>query len=158
MKKIQNAGLDEIRNLGFRISRLLSPGFVVYLSGDLGTGKTTFSKFIINSLIPKTEVSSPSFSIMNVYRSPNLDIVHCDFYRIKNVHDIQELCIEDFLETSALVIEWPKAGIMLHPNIEIELEFGNQKDTRNVRFTFPSAEDQRQIEKILNMGKRESPT
>ncbi|MCK9254827.1 MAG: tRNA (adenosine(37)-N6)-threonylcarbamoyltransferase complex ATPase subunit type 1 TsaE [Bacteroidales bacterium] len=78
--------------------------------GEMGVGKTTFIKEICKELGVKTEVTSPSFAIVNEYNSEKFELIyHFDFYRIENIQEIYDIGFEEYIETDALVfIEWPE--------------------------------------------------
>ena len=96
--------------LGERIGRALRPGDVVALFGDLGAGKTTLGRGILRGLGFEGEVSSPTFPIVQVYETPQmrLPLWHVDLYRVDSAREIEQLALDEALEDSALVIEWPE--------------------------------------------------
>ncbi|MBD0831944.1 tRNA (adenosine(37)-N6)-threonylcarbamoyltransferase complex ATPase subunit type 1 TsaE [Aestuariibaculum sediminum] len=76
--------------------------------GDMGAGKTTLTKAIIKALGSEDEVSSPTFSIVNEYELQNDKIYHFDLYRIKDIEEVYNFGIEDYLESGHwILIEWP---------------------------------------------------
>ena len=87
---------------------------LVLLKGDLGSGKTTFVRFVINSLFKINNlkkpgnIKSPSFPILITYNLKNYEIYHYDFYRIKNVYELNELNIFENFSNSISFIEWPE--------------------------------------------------
>ena len=97
---------EDTVNYGLDLGKTLKGGEVVLLNGGLGCGKTVFTKGIARSLNIGENVTSPSFSIMNIYKG-SLDLYHFDFYRIENVSEMDDL-LEDYLyrETGVTVIEW----------------------------------------------------
>lgn len=105
----------------------LRGGDIVLLHGDLGAGKTTFVKGLAQGLNIKDDITSPTFSLMNVYDVEQADIqnlVHIDTYRLESERDLIEIGIEDYLGNShtITVIEWPeKIGKLL-----------KNKETKNV--------------------------
>lgn len=96
--------------MGFRIGEKLKGGEVFLLKGDLGFGKTNFVKGIVAGVGIEDEVTSPSFTITNVYKGAKLNIYHIDLYRLPDAglmkHEIQEL-IQD--NSNIIFIEWPGA-------------------------------------------------
>ena len=97
---------EETIEYGSEFGKSLKGGEVVILTGSLGCGKTVFTKGIARALDITENVTSPSFSIMNVYRG-SLDLYHFDFYRIENRSEMDDL-LEDYLytEQGVTVIEW----------------------------------------------------
>ena len=104
--------LEDTFNLSKKIGRILSNGDIIFLYGEIGTGKTTFVRNLINNLeinnqISKSEVLSPTFNIVFDYKIKKINIMHYDLYRLSNVKDIDELGIFSEVEDSIILIEWP---------------------------------------------------
>ena len=77
--------------------------------GDLGSGKSFFCRHIIKYLCGKhTNVASPTFNLLQIYDQETCSIYHYDFYRLKNIHEIYELGIEEALSGHIVLIEWPE--------------------------------------------------
>ena len=95
---------------GAHIARLLKAGDVVALTGGLGTGKTTLARAIIAALGYKGEVPSPTFTIIETYDPPavQLPLVHADFYRLDDPVELQEIGLDEYREGAALIAEWPQ--------------------------------------------------
>lgn len=92
---------------GEAIGRLLSPGDLVLLDGELGSGKTTLVRGVARALGAKEAVTSPTYAIMNEYTGP-VPIVHIDLYRLVSPEQLPEIGFEDYLDGSAIVlVEWP---------------------------------------------------
>ena len=87
---------------------------IYLLNGELGTGKTTFARFFINSIFDNNlikrpnSIKSPSFPIMINYPLQNFEIFHYDLYRLKNINELQELNIFENLNENITLIEWPQ--------------------------------------------------
>ncbi len=105
--EFQTASEDETKAIGRRLGELLSPGALVALDGDLGSGKTRFVQGIAQGLgISPDEVSSPTFVLCHVYHG-RLTLLHVDAYRLKSPNEIADLGISEALEEgSIVVIEW----------------------------------------------------
>lgn len=101
-------GLQETEELGYRIASAIRRGDTVALEGDLGAGKTTLSRAILRALGVTGEVPSPSFTLVQHYDTARLKIAHCDFYRIEDPAEIDELGLEDAVRDGAVIIEWPE--------------------------------------------------
>ena len=105
----------EIRNtqdLGEKIASLIRKGDLISLSGELGSGKTTLTRAIINSEFfsnnPNYIVPSPTFSLLQIYEFDKFSIFHADLYRLKNEEEINALNFEKALSEGALIVEWPE--------------------------------------------------
>jgi tRNA threonylcarbamoyladenosine biosynthesis protein TsaE len=94
--------------LGSALAKLLRPGDVVALFGDLGAGKTTLARGILHGLGFDGDVASPTFPIVQTYEDLAVPLWHVDLYRIEEESELEELGLDDALLVGALVIEWPE--------------------------------------------------
>ncbi|NLB88391.1 MAG: tRNA (adenosine(37)-N6)-threonylcarbamoyltransferase complex ATPase subunit type 1 TsaE [Syntrophomonadaceae bacterium] len=113
-----------MQELGAKLGKLLKPRDVIYLIGDLGAGKTTMVQGIAKGLNYEGRVTSPTFTIMNIYPTKP-EIYHYDFYRLGE-DEFEDLGLEDYLERDGIaIIEWPSFEKGMLPNeglfINIEL-------------------------------------
>ena len=130
---------ETTKELAKNFSNYLTGGEVIYLYGEMGVGKTTFIKYVINQFQKKnkltiTEVTSPTFNLLNEYQIDQIKINHYDLFRLKSVEEIKNLGLfEDNINTVTL-IEWPQI-IKEKPKSLIELIFKYEKDhkTRSVQ-------------------------
>lgn len=82
---------------------------ILLLKGNLGAGKTTFTQFLLKNLGSTDEVSSPTYAIVNEYDTPKGNVFHFDLYRMKNINEVHDIGIEEYLDNSFLcIIEWPE--------------------------------------------------
>lgn len=96
-----------MKALGRRLAEEAEPGMVIALIGDLGTGKTTLTKYIAEALGVTERVTSPTFTIVREYRSGRLPLFHFDVYRISDPEDMYEIGYEDYFYGDGLcVVEW----------------------------------------------------
>ncbi len=112
-------GPEASEALGRALAPSLEAGDVVALFGDLGAGKTTFSRGLIHGLGFNGDVASPTFPIVQVYDPPDvrLPLWHVDLYRIEHQTELEELALDEALGHAALIIEWPeRLGSSLWPN------------------------------------------
>ena len=115
-----------------RLCKLIDVGDFILLSGNLGVGKTTFIKYIINSLQRTnrqeiSEVPSPTFNITNEYQIKKISIKHYDLYRIKNQKELNNLGIQENLKKQITLIEWPEIVKKLKIKNSISLIFKYNK-------------------------------
>ena len=100
---------EQTRRLGMRLGGLLEKGDVVWLQGDLGSGKTTLVQGIAQGWGSLDPVTSPTFVIINLYRRPDqVNLYHLDAYRLQDAAEAEDLDMELMLEQGALVVEWPE--------------------------------------------------
>jgi tRNA threonylcarbamoyladenosine biosynthesis protein TsaE len=114
------------QDLGKRIGEKLSPGSVVALIGELGCGKTCFTKGLCAGLgIPKREVNSPSFTFVNEYKG-RLPVFHADLYRAEDMATSLEVGVLDYVlqaESGVAIIEWAERILSLLPDSYLQVNF-----------------------------------
>jgi len=131
---------EDTFDLSKKIGKLLSNGDIIFLYGEIGVGKTTFVRGLINNLevqrgSDESQVLSPTFNIMLDYEIKELKIAHYDLYRLKNSKDINELGIFTEIKNRITLIEWPEL-IEKKPVSCIELFFSyleGDLDKRNLK-------------------------
>ena len=128
---------NKTEELAQKILRKLKPGNIVFLYGEMGVGKTTFIKYLINGLQKKnklnqSEVTSPTFNLLNEYQIDKIKINHYDLYRLKSIEEINNLDLFQNSSNSITLIEWPQI-IKEKPENLIELIF-KYKDDYKKRF------------------------
>ena len=137
--KIDLSSEKKTEELASKFSKKLKPGNVVFLYGEMGVGKTTFIRYLINNFqknnkLEITEVTSPTFNLLNEYRINQFKINHYDLYRLKKTEEINNLDLfEDIINTITL-IEWPQIIEKKPKNlIELIFEYGIDHQTRSVQ-------------------------
>ncbi len=110
--KILSDSSEKTRIIGAGFAKLLNPGDIVFLLGELGGGKTTFISGVAKGLEATGNVSSPSFTLVNIYDfikdGIKYNLVHCDLYRVSGFGDIPDIGIEEYIydDKSIVFIEW----------------------------------------------------
>ncbi len=108
-----NLNLEGLKKFCENVSFYLKKGDIICLSGDLGSGKTTFSRYLINSIYknqnkePPNIIKSPSFPILLTYELSNFEIYHYDLYRVSKNTELIHLNIFEELNNSITLVEWP---------------------------------------------------
>lgn len=135
VEKVIIKNLKETELLAKKFAKLLKGGEVILLSGDLGAGKTTFTKSVLRALGVKGDITSPTFTIMREYRAKKFNIYHFDMYRISSGLEAREFGLEDYIYSndcrSLVFIEWAEnikdilSGRVIKINITI-----NEKEER----------------------------
>jgi tRNA threonylcarbamoyl adenosine modification protein YjeE len=122
------------RELGRRLAGLLRPGDVIALRGVLGSGKTELARALLRARAgAEIEVPSPSYTLVQDYRFPDLLIRHIDLYRIQDPAELLELGLDAPAAGEAWLIEWPEraAGVLPADRLELELRQGDDPNARS---------------------------
>ena len=138
-EKIELSSEKKTEELASKFSKKIKPGNMVFLYGEMGVGKTTFIRYLINQFqkdndLDVTEVTSPTFNLLNEYQINQIKINHYDLFRLKSVEEIKNLDIfEDKINTVTL-IEWPQMIKEKPKNlIELFFEYENNHEKRSVQ-------------------------
>ena len=130
--------IEETTNLGFQLGELLTPGDIICLTGDLGTGKTHITKGIAKGLGINDTITSPTFNIVNQYDSGRLNLNHFDVYRVSDPDEIYAIGFDDYIFSDAVsIIEWanyieeilPKEYLHIHISKDLSLGENYRKIT-----------------------------
>lgn len=125
---------NETRSVAFRLAQQLQPGDVLLLWGDLGAGKSEFTRGLAQGLGVRGSITSPSFTIMNVYDDGRMPLYHFDWYRLNDVEELYEMGMEEYLGGDGVaVVEWPSQCPEAIPETHLD-----------IRLT-PVGEDEREI-------------
>lgn len=127
-KIFNNVSESQLSEIADFLKPSLKAGSIILLKGDLGAGKTAFTKALARSLgANMSDVSSPTFNILQIYQCSSIDLWHLDLYRIEGLDEIRNLGLEDGFATAVTVIEWPdiienklKASSIIRISIEFE--------------------------------------
>jgi tRNA threonylcarbamoyladenosine biosynthesis protein TsaE len=135
-EKIDISLEDKISELAKDFSRTLNKGDVAYFYGEIGVGKTTFIRHLINNLqqlnkINLTEVTSPTFNLVNEYDVGNFIIQHYDLYRLTNYSEIKNIGLFENREEIVTLIEWPeKITKTIDNKIDLFFEYNDDLNKR----------------------------
>ena len=138
---IQVKDLNHIEKIGLCIGRNLKGGELIELSGDLGSGKTTLSKYIVAGSGSNAHVSSPTFTISKQYKAKNFTFYHYDFYRLNDAGLIaNELADHVLNNDSVVLVEWGSnfPDILPSPRIIIKIGYG-PLESRVLHIEYPKA-------------------
>ena len=133
MLRIISHSPEETRALGEKLAARLAPGDVVLLEGELGAGKSELARGIARGLGVTETVTSPSFTILNVYESGRCPLYHFDWYRLESAEELFELGLEEYLGGDGIaVVEWAEKCPEALPKktIRIRLEATGDEERR----------------------------
>ncbi|GGP37074.1 tRNA (adenosine(37)-N6)-threonylcarbamoyltransferase complex ATPase subunit type 1 TsaE [Shewanella algicola] len=135
--------------LGQQIAQWMVPPLTLYLTGDLGAGKTTFSRGIIQSLGHKGAVKSPTYTLVEPYEFDDMDVFHFDLYRLSDPEELEFMGIRDyFTNNSICLVEWPNNGHGLLPEADIHLHLRYKESQRQVELNALTPAGQAIIDKL----------
>ena len=125
--KIDLSSEKKTEELASKFSNKLKPGNILFLYGEIGVGKTTFIRYLINNIQKKnrlklTEVTSPTFNLLNEYKVKDFLIEHYDLFRLKKINDTKNIGLLENSKNVLTLVEWPEK-IKKKPKNRIELIF-----------------------------------
>ena len=132
--------LSQIDNISKKIISNLSNNDCIFLFGELGSGKTTFTRSLINQLqeknkVKKTEVLSPTFNLLYEYEIKSIKVMHYDLYRLDALKEVDQLGIFENSEKVITIVEWPeKIKKNVENRLEITFYYENDEENRKLKF------------------------
>ena len=137
--KIDLSSEKETEELASTFLKKIKPGWFIFLYGEIGVGKTTFIRYLINQFqklnkLEITEVTSPTFNLLNEYQINDFKINHYDLFRLKSTEEIKNLDLFEDNKNTITLVEWPQM-IKENPKnlIELVFEYGKDHKTRSVQ-------------------------
>ena len=137
--KIDLSSEKETEELASTFLKKIKPGCFIFLYGEIGVGKTTFIRYLINQFqklnkLELTEVTSPTFNLLNEYQINDFKINHYDLFRLKSTEEIKNLDLFEDNKNTITLVEWPQIIKEKPKNlIELVFEYGKDHKTRSVR-------------------------
>ena len=135
--------------LGMAIAARLRAGEAVCLYGPLGAGKSTLARAMVRALTtPDEEVPSPTFTLVQFYEGPRLNVAHFDLYRLTHADEAYEIGLDEALDVGAAVIEWPERldGQLPPDRLDVVINPGGNDDSREVRLVTHGAWEGRELD------------
>ncbi len=134
---------------GAQLAEVLPKHAVVFLEGDLGTGKTTLVRGILRGFGWSGTVKSPTYTILEPYELPQQNLYHFDLYRLADPEELEYLGLRDLLGGGLLIFEWPEHGEALLPAADISVNIQHDKSGRVLKFTIPDPQLQHRISQVI---------
>ncbi len=132
--------LEHLNSLSKKVADQLTKNDCIFLIGEIGVGKTTFTRYLINYLQEKnvvkiTDVLSPTFNLLYEYDLNNIKIMHYDLYRIVDKSELKNLGIFSDEQETIKIIEWPQlVDIPISDKLEIHLDYAKNENQREIKF------------------------
>ena len=129
--RIAKTEQDTMR-IAAEVAKHVQKGDIIALYGTLGMGKTVFCRGFIGAFLPKTEVPSPTFTLLQTYDTKVFPIYHFDMYRLKSPAEAYEIGVEDAFADGVSLIEWPEKIGRILPKKHISVTITADKDGRKI--------------------------
>lgn len=125
---------NETMDFAYNLASKLHIGDVIVLSGDLGAGKTKFTEGFLKYFNLDTEISSPTFTIVNEYKNKDINIYHFDVYRLESSDEFYAIGGDEYFSSGICIIEWGELIQDVLPNNYIHICFEKDSNDENIRF------------------------
>lgn len=137
-------------DLGARLAVLLRPGMSVWLSGDLGAGKTTLCRGLLRALGYGGRVKSPTYTLVEIYPFSSFNLYHFDLYRFADPREWEDAGFrDDFNQQSVCLVEWPEKGGGVLPPADLRVRLEIEPEGRSAQLQGKTEEGARCIRELL---------
>lgn len=149
VREIFLADENDTLKLGERFAQLISPPLIIWLEGDLGAGKTTFTRGLLNALGYNGAVKSPTYNIVETYPFKSFNLHHFDLYRFQNPEEWLDAGLDELITADSIILmEWPQFGGDLAPPADIILNITIKSSGRTVQINAVTTNGTKTLNKI----------
>jgi tRNA threonylcarbamoyladenosine biosynthesis protein TsaE len=119
--------------MGARLAQMTTPGLLLYLHGDLGSGKTTLVRGLLRGLGYQGRVKSPTYTLVELYTVSRLNLYHFDFYRFREPKEWRDAGLDEYFNgVSVCLVEWPEKAAGLLPAADLDITLAFARDGRDL--------------------------
>ncbi len=146
---------DEIATvaMGNKVAAIIEQGAVIYLHGDLGAGKTTFTRGVVQGFGHIGKVKSPTYTLVEPYELTRANVYHFDLYRLGDPEELEYMGIRDYFSEQAIcIVEWPEKGGEFIPVPDLDITLSYVGDERKIVMNSASERGIAIVEKLTNLN------
>ena len=146
---------DEIATvaMGNKVAAIIEQGAVIYLHGDLGAGKTTFTRGVVQGFGHTGKVKSPTYTLVEPYELTRTNVYHFDLYRLGDPEELEYMGIRDYFSEQAIcIVEWPEKGGEFIPVPDLDITLSYVGDERKIVINSASERGIAIVEKLTNLN------
>lgn len=135
--------------LGAELAKVMEPGLVIFLDGDLGAGKTTLARALLHAMGYRGKVKSPTYTLVEIYVISSLYLYHFDFYRFNDPQEWDEAGFREYFnEASVCLVEWPEKAGGLLPRADLEIALRVRGEGRQVEIAAGTAKGEKCLQHL----------
>lgn len=141
---------QELLEVGAKLAQACHAPCIIFLTGELGAGKTTFVRGFLKQLGYQSNIKSPTYTLVESYQLNGQKIFHFDLYRITNPEELEFIGIRDYFSESAIfLIEWPECGVGMLPQEDLVGSIGGQNGEKVILFAAKTDAGKSVLQKLI---------